>query len=76
MPREFQGYPELGHIVSKALLVQPSSASFERVFSPLKASFEEQQDYLEASLMLPFNSCWKKNIARVANFLSIAILSN
>ena len=50
-------------VVSKALLVQPSSASSERVFSLLKASFDEQQDsslqdyYLEASLTLQFNSC-------------------
>ena len=39
---------------SKVLLVQPSSAASERVFSLLKASFGEQQDsalqdYIEAS---------------------------
>ena len=53
--------------VSKALLVQPSSASSERVFSLLKASFDEQQDYLEASLTLQFNGRWNKNIARVTS---------
>ena len=46
---------------SKVLLVQPSSAASERVFSLLKASFSEQQDgaledYLEASLMLQYNN--------------------
>ncbi len=40
--------------------MQPSSAASERVFSILKASFEEQQDsalqdYVEASLMLQYN---------------------
>ena len=64
--------PNWAIAVSKALLVQPSSASSERVFSLLKASFDEQQDsslqdYLEASLMLQFNSRWNKNIARVTS---------
>ena len=40
-----------------ALLVQPSSAAAERVFSLLKSSFGDQQeaalqDYIETSLML------------------------
>ena len=44
----------------KVLLVQPSSAASERVFSLLKASFGDQQDstlqdYIEASLMLQYN---------------------
>ena len=44
----------------KILLVQPSSAAAERVFSLLKASFGEQQesslqDYVESSLMLQYN---------------------
>ena len=60
MPRKFQGYPEQqlawAIAVSKALLVQPSFASSEGVFSLLKASFDEQQDYLEASLILQLNS--------------------
>ena len=52
--------PNWAIAASKALLVQPSSASSERVFSLLKASFDEQQDsslqdYIEASLMLQFN---------------------
>ena len=41
-------------------IVQPSSAASERVFSLLKASFNEQQDSalqdcLESSLMLQYN---------------------
>ena len=44
----------------KVLLVQPSSAASERVFSLLNASFNQQQDrclqdYLEASIMLQYN---------------------
>ena len=47
--------------VRKVLLVQPSSAASERVFSLLKANFGDQQfhalqDYIEASLMLQFNN--------------------
>ena len=46
----------------KVLLVQPSSAASERVFSLLKASFNRQQqsslqDYIETSLMLLCNKC-------------------
>lgn len=42
------------------LLVQPSSAASERVFSILKASFGDQQDsilqdYIEASQILQYN---------------------
>ena len=42
------------------LLVQPSSAASERVFSLLRNSFGERQhsslqDYIEASLMLQYN---------------------
>ena len=42
------------------LLVQPSSASSERVFSLLNSSFKDQQecslqDYVETSLMLQYN---------------------
>ena len=45
----------------KVLLVQPSSAASERVFSLLKSSFNSQQqkslqDYVEVSLMLQYNS--------------------
>ena len=44
----------------KVLLVQPSSAAAERVFSLLKATFSDQQDsalqdYLESSIMLQYN---------------------
>ena len=45
----------------KVLLVQPSSAASERVFSLLKNSFGDQQqcalqDYIETSLMLQYNN--------------------
>ena len=45
---------------AKVLLLQPSSAAAERVFSILKNSFGDQQlsaleDYLEASLILQYN---------------------
>ena len=47
----------------KVLVVQPSSAVAERVFSLLKSSFSERQgqslqDYLETSLMLQYNKHW------------------
>ena len=45
--------------VKQVLLVQPSSATAERVFSILRSSFNEQQecaltDYLQASTMLQY----------------------
>jgi len=45
---------------SKLLLIQPSSAAAERVFSLLKNSFSAQQtrsytDYIKASLYLQYN---------------------
>ena len=52
--------PNWSALVKKILVVQPSSAAVERVFSPLKASFGDQQeqslqDYIEASVMLRYN---------------------
>ena len=52
--------PNWSSAASTALLVQPSSAAAERVFSLLKSSFGDQQettlqDYIETSLMLQFN---------------------
>ena len=52
--------PSWASVASKCLLLQPSSAASERVFSILKRSFGEQQeaalqDYTEASLMLQYN---------------------
>ena len=46
--------------VKKVLLVQPSSAAAERVFSILKSSFNDQQeqplvDYLQANVMTQYN---------------------
>ena len=52
--------PRWAFAVKQVLLVQPSSATVERVFSTLKASFNEQQncalvDYLQASVMSLYN---------------------
>ena len=52
--------PRWASAVKQVLLVQPSSATAERVFSILKASFNEQQncalvDYLQASVMSQYN---------------------
>ena len=51
--------PHWLNCLKKVLLVQPSSASAERVFSLLKASFGPQQDnslqdYVQSSLMLQY----------------------
>ena len=53
-------FPHWSPAFSEVVLIQPSSAAAERVFSLLKNSFNEQQDlalqdYLEASLMLQYN---------------------
>ena len=53
--------PRWSAAVRRALLVQPSSAAAERVFSLLQLSFGGQQDnslqdYIEASLMLQLTS--------------------
>ena len=58
--RHVHNLPHWSAAVRKIVLVQPSSAAAERVFSILKASFNEQQDgalqdYLEVSLMLQYN---------------------
>ena len=52
--------PKWSSALQKVLLIQPSSAASERVFSLLNSSFSEQQeralqDYVETSLMLQFN---------------------
>ena len=52
--------PKWVSALQKILLIQPSSAAIERVFSLLKSSFSEQQecslqDYVEASIMLQYN---------------------
>lgn len=53
--------PHWATVAKKILAVQPSSAAVERVFSLLNSSFGEQQeqalqDYMEASVMLRYNS--------------------
>ena len=52
--------PAWSSAVRKTLLLQPSSAAAERVFSLLKNTFGDQQqtslsDYIEASLMVQYN---------------------
>jgi hypothetical protein len=52
--------PTWSDTAKKILLIQPSSAAAERVFSLLRNTFNEQQnscleDYLETSLMLQYN---------------------
>ena len=52
--------PRWASTVKQVLLVQPSSATAERVFSILKASFNEQRNcalagYLQASVMSQYN---------------------
>ena len=53
--------PNWSNAVKSILLVQPSSAASERVFSLLRNSFGERQnsslqDYIEASIMLQYNN--------------------
>ena len=53
--------PRWSQAVKKVLLVQPSSAASERVFSLLNAAFNHQQegalqDYVECAVMLQYNS--------------------
>lgn len=52
--------PQWAKAVKLVLLVQPSSAAPERVFSLLRAAFSDQQqgalqDYIETSVMLQYN---------------------
>ena len=54
--------PAMVKYSQKILLLQPSSAASERVFSLLKSTFGDQhdnslQDYIECSLMLQYNNC-------------------
>ena len=58
--RHKETLPSWTAALCKIILVQPSSAASERVFSILKQSFGEQQttclqDYIEASLMPQYN---------------------
>ena len=58
--RHSETLPHWSAAASTIVLVQPSSAAAERVFSLLKCSFGDQQettlqDYIETSLMLHFN---------------------
>ena len=57
----------------KIILIQPSSAAAERVFSLLKASFNERQDgslqdYIESSLMLQYN---KREVVTLTSILML-----
>ena len=58
--RQEERLPRWATTVKQVLLIQPSSAAAERVFSILKASFNEQQDcalvdYIQASEMAQYN---------------------
>ena len=53
--------PHWAGVVKKLLVIQPSSASAERVFGLLKNAFNDQQDnaledYLEVSVMIRYNN--------------------
>ena len=55
-----QEIPNWAKACKKILLIQPSSAASERVFSLLENSFRDNQacameDYIEASIMLQYN---------------------
>ena len=47
--------PHWASAVKKVLLVQPSSAAAEKVFSILKSSFNDLINYLQASVMTQYN---------------------
>ena len=56
-----EGLPHWSHAVHSILLVQPSSAAAERVFSILNSTFSDCQDssledYIESSVMLQYNN--------------------
>ena len=58
--RNSANLPHWSNAASQVLLVQPSSAAAERVFSILNSCFTDQQetslhDYIESSLMLQYN---------------------
>ena len=58
--RQEERLPRWATTVKQVLLIQPSSAAAERVFSILKASFTEQPDcalvdYIQASVMAQYN---------------------
>ena len=58
--RQEERLPRWATVVKQVTLIQPSSAAAERVFSILKASFNEQQDcalvdYIQASVMAQYN---------------------
>jgi hypothetical protein len=62
--------PNWSALVQKLLLLQPSSASTERVFSLLNNVFKGQQDssltvYLESSLMLRKNNAKRNSLAQM-----------
>ena len=59
--QQSENLPHLSSAVMKVLLVQPSSAAAERVFSILNSSFNDSQehalvDYLQACVTLQYNN--------------------
>ena len=60
-----ESLPHWSAVVKKVLLVQPSSAEAERVFSVMESLFNKQQDSaleetVEASVMLSFNGSQRR----------------
>ena len=57
--------PHWSALVKKLLLIQPSSAAAERVFSLLNSMSSQQgnslEDYIEASVMVRYNSTQRKH---------------
>ena len=56
-----QSLPAWSQAARQIILIQPSSAALERVFSLLMNSFAERQnsslqDYIEASIMMQYNN--------------------
>jgi len=64
MKNNIKEIQSMASLVKKILLVQPSSASAERVFSLLSTLSSQQEsalkDYIEASEMIRYNSCRRK----------------
>ena len=62
--------PHWSALARQVLLVQPSSAAAERVFSLLANSFGDQQtsalqDYIETSIMLQYNKHWTQSVTLI-----------
>ena len=52
--------PHWSALVKQLLLIHPSSAAAERVFSLLSSLSSQQEDYIETSVMIRYNSSQRK----------------